>query len=221
MATPGFTAELSLQHDVDRQVVVNMLSVAHKYSFEPAWTVAFLDAMHADLTVQSYYIIDDSLRYVQGSAEVIGLMMGRIMNVPPEAYKAAVLQGRAMQWINFIRDIAEDNALGRQYFPQEDLRRFNLPDLQEKTARTQAMDFIDFMQFEVARYHHWQKAAEAGYRFVPRRVRLPLQMAAALYTWTAEVISRDPFIVFEQKVKPGRTQIFKAGIQQLLQHQVK
>jgi ferredoxin len=45
-------------------------------------------------------------------------MMESALGVDKKAYKYAKLQGRAMQYINFIRDISEDNQLKRLYFPK-------------------------------------------------------------------------------------------------------
>ena len=68
----------------------------------------FLGSMAADLTRRFYRTEAETLEYVYGSAEVIGLFMARIMRLPEEALPAARMLGRAMQFINFIRDAAED-----------------------------------------------------------------------------------------------------------------
>ena len=90
-----------------------MVELMNKYQFEPQWIEAFLDAMEADLHKKTYHTIDELLAYIYGSAEVVGLMMAQIMNLPESSWEAAKAQRKAMQLINFIRDIAEDNQLGR------------------------------------------------------------------------------------------------------------
>ncbi len=82
----------------------------------------FFDSMQLDTTVRRYDSLDDIINYMHGSAEVVGLMMARMMGLPEEALPLAAMQGRAMQYANFVRDIGEDNHLGRCYFPEEDLR---------------------------------------------------------------------------------------------------
>jgi 15-cis-phytoene synthase len=188
-------------------VVANMQQVAHAHHFKSQWTTAFLDAMQSDLTHKQYSTIEDTLTYIHGSAEVIGLMMARIMRLPPEADEAAIMQGRAMQMINFIRDINEDNELGRCYFPQADLKKFNLPDLSEQTAQNNPEQFKAFIDFQLQRYQTWQTQARAGYRYIPKRLRIPVKTAADMYDWTAKQISADPMIVFRQKVKPSKARI--------------
>lgn len=203
LTVPQFDAQPHRTDTLDTRVIKNMVALNRTYHFDPAWVEAFWDSMQADLQPKPYPKLADSLRYVYGSAEVIGLMMSTIMDLPSKAYKAARMQGRAMQWINFIRDIAEDTAVGRCYFPQEDLKRFGLKDLHEKTARAHPDRFQEFIGFQIARYRRWQTAAEAGYHYIPRRLRTPLRTAAQMYNWTAAEIAKDPLMVFDGKVKPS------------------
>lgn len=201
---------------LDAQVIQNMRRVSAKHDFDPAWTAAFLDVMQSDLEQQRYVTINDSLGYIYGSAEVIGLMMAKIMQLPSEAHESAQLQGRAMQMINFIRDINEDNDLGRQYFPSEDLEQFNLPDLTKETALAQPDDFTRFIRYQLDRYDIWQADAYAGYKYIPRRLRIPLQTATDMYNWTAEQIRTHPFIVFEKKVKPHKKRVIVTAVRNTL-----
>lgn len=192
---------------IAEQVVRNMRRVSAKHHFDPAWTEAFLNAMQSDLVHKDYKTIDDTLGYIYGSAEVIGLMMARIMGLDDEAQQAAKLQGRAMQVINFIRDINEDNQLNRQYFPKEDLKRFKLKDLTQKTAQQNPETFTAFIQFQLKRYAEWQTDANQGYVYIPKRLRIPLQTARDMYNWTGEQIENDPFIIYEKKVKPKKLRV--------------
>jgi phytoene synthase len=143
-------------------------------------------------------------------------MMARIMNLPQQAHESAALQGRAMQWINFIRDIAEDNNNGRCYFPREDLDKFNLADLSKDTALNQPEDFKKFIRAQLERYESWQSQAQEGYHYIPKRLRIPLQTAADMYNWTSEVIAKDPMIVFERQVKPSKTRVVRRALRNTL-----
>jgi 15-cis-phytoene synthase len=192
---------------VNLRVVKNMLRLSQKHDFDPAWIEAFFDSMQKDIKVKKYRTLDETLEYVYGSAEVVGLMMTRIMNLPPEADQFARLQGRAFQWINFIRDIDEDNKLSRQYFPAEDLKRFNLKDLSRETAQTQPKDFKKFMRFQLGRYRQWQNSAERGYSYISFRARRSILSAARAYNGTADQISANPLTVFGQKIKPSSYKI--------------
>ncbi|WP_276308956.1 phytoene/squalene synthase family protein [Sphaerochaeta halotolerans] len=121
--------------------------------------------------------------------------------------------GRAMQYINFIRDIAEDNGLGRRYLPLLDTP---LEALSEKEAKKNPEAFSAFIRREIERYQGWQKEAAKGYSYIPRRYRIPIMTATDMYCWTASQIAKDPFIVFESQVKPPKFRILRKGVAHLL-----
>ena len=79
-----------------------------------------------DLTIDRYETYDDLLRYMDGSAAVIGEMMLPILEPrgPGGAVAPARDLGLAFQLTNFLRDVGEDLDRGRVYLPQEDLERF-------------------------------------------------------------------------------------------------
>lgn len=197
---------------VDERVVKNIIYVQRKYAFEHDWIEAFLDSMQADLDQKPYKTLADSLWYVYGSAEVIGLMMAKILGLPEESYKAAKLQGRAMQWINFIRDIDEDIELGRCYFPEAERKKYAINKISKESAKQNETVFNEFVRAEIERYKAWQSEADQGYKYIPKRLRIPLQTARDMYNWTAEEIYKNPMIVFEKKVKPQKARIIRTGL---------
>ena len=193
-------------------IIDDFVALSKRLEFDPAWTDAFLASMEADLTKCLYRTEEETLEYVYGSAEVIGLFMAKVMRLPDEAFPAARMLGRAMQFINFIRDVAEDVALGRRYLPleREGRRLLDVPDDWLPTrawAQANPAKWTSFLQGHLARYAAWQADAEAGYRFIPRRARMAVRTAGDMYDWTARRIARDPFVVFARKVKPKRGRI--------------
>jgi len=192
---------------IDERVIKNMAYLERTYALDPAWIEAFLSSMYADIEGTTYRTLDDTLGYVYGSAEVIGLIMACVMGLPEEAWAYARLQGRAMQYINFIRDIDEDCKLGRCYFARTDLDLFRLKDLTAKTARANKQLFRDFMAMQLGHYHDWQTQAREGFKYLPKEFRRGLEAAIAAYDWTAEVIAKDPLVVYERQVKPTKKQL--------------
>lgn len=185
-------------------IVDSFVELCRRKAFEDRWTDAFLHSMELDLTKRVYETVEETLEYVYGSAEVIGLYMSRIMALDPESEHAASMLGRAMQFINFIRDIDEDNGLGRIYLP---IGETALPDLREESARGDEAEFVRFLRSQLDRYRGWQSEAEQGYAYIPRRYLVPIRTAADMYNWTASVIAQDPFAVYRRKVKPSRARI--------------
>ena len=121
--------------DSGNPIIDRFLELSRRRSFRLDWVEAFLDSMAMDLTKKDYLDLGETLMYMYGSAEVIGLMMSRIMGLDERAFPYARLLGRAMQYINFIRDIQEDLDLGRTYLPQNELRAAGLESLSEQAAR--------------------------------------------------------------------------------------
>ena len=190
-------------------IIDSYVDLAGRRGFDPGWTDAFLRSMEWDLTKQIYHTVEETLDYVYGSAEVVGLFMARILGLPREAEESAAMLGRAMQFINFIRDIDEDNGLGRTYLPMDET---SLPNLREETARRNPEEFTRFLRRQLERYRGWQAQAEAGYRYLPRRFLVPIKTAGDMYNWTGAQIAADPFVVFQRKVKPDRRRIVFRGL---------
>ncbi len=193
-------------------VIDDYVALAQRLSFDPAWTDAFLAAMEADLSPVFCRTEEAMLHYVHGSAEVIGFFMARIMELPERAYTAAGRLGRAMQVINFIRDIGEDSGLGRRYLPiahngqrQPDVADDWLPG--RDWALQHPAAWGAFVRSHIARYRCWQAEAEQGYPDIPRRPRIAVKTAADMYQWTARRLEADPLAVFGPKVKPRRSRI--------------
>ena len=185
-------------------IIDDFVALSRRRRFKASWTHAFLASMAADIGTVAFDSLDQTLAYIYGSAEVIGLFMSRIMDLPDEALPHARLLGRAMQYINFLRDIAEDNDLGRRYLP---LKGSGLDDLSESEARSKAAVFRSWFRSQSALYREWHDEAARGYRYIPRRYLIPIRTAEDMYLWTAEVLNEEPLRVFERKVKPVRGRI--------------
>ena len=197
-------------------IIDAFVALADRRGFDPAWAEAFLSAMESDLHKHYYASEEDTLRYVYGSAEVIGLFMARIMDLPPEAEEPARLLGRAMQYINFIRDVDEDRRLGRRYLPVEGtgLAEDWIPDPVE--AEKQPKAWASFIHSHLDRYRSWQKEAEKGYSYIPRRSRAAVKTAGDMYNWTGSIIQKDPLVVFRRKVKPKKSLILATAVMNML-----
>jgi 15-cis-phytoene synthase len=188
-------------------VVDSFAQLSRDKNFDEKWTQAFLQSMEMDITKTQYQDLDELLTYLYGSSEVVGLFMAKIMGLSPDSYPAARHLGRAMQYINFIRDIDEDLDLGRVYFPQEDLEKYGLDSLQPDEAHKNPEGFSSFINKQLDTYLDWQAKAEAGFKYIPYRYLIPVKTASDLYKWTGAQIRKDPLVVFQRKVKPSLPKI--------------
>jgi len=190
----------ALNGSVSDDIIINsFIGLIKKRNFKHEWIDSFFESMELDLNKGVFNKMDETLHYMYGSAEVVGLMMSSIMNLDPNSFKYAVFLGRSMQYINFIRDIEEDVSLGRRYLP---LERIKLKSLDEEYVEKNKELFIEFINKQIDLYHEWLKEAEKGFTYIPRRYLIPIKTASDMYKWTAEEIRKNPMIVYKRKVKP-------------------
>lgn len=194
-------------------VIDPFVELANRQGFDPRWTEDFFSAMEGDLNARPCDSLEDVLRYTWGSAEVIGLYMLKVLGIGDEARESARLMGRSMQFINFLRDVAEDAQRGRRYLP---LGQHGLTDLSQQTAQANPQAFRAFMRSQTDLYAQWQTGAQTGYAFLPWRFRWAVKTASDLYNWTARVIHNDPMVVWKRKVKPSRFRILVTALVNLL-----
>lgn len=181
---------------ITNEIVRQFIELAKRRKFEWKWIQAFWKAMRSDLTKKNYKNFSELEGYMYGSAEVIGLMMAKILDLPPIAMTAAAQQGKAMQFVNFIRDVTEDTSLGRNYLGYG------------KSIANNPEQWACFIRSQIDIYQTLQRQAETGYQYIPRRYRIPIKTAANIYEWTAQQIYQNPGLVWKRKVKPSKWRVF-------------
>ena len=196
----------------NNKVITEFVRLSQKKQFENEWVDAFLHSMEMDTYKSNYENLDELNTYLYGSAEVIGLMMNKVMNINKNANDSARYLGKAMQFINFIRDIDEDLDLKRTYFPKEDLDAFGLTGLTRGEARRKPEQFKSFVRSQIRLYFKWQKQAEIGFKFIPKNMRIAVKTASDMYLWTAKEIYKNPFIVYDLKIKPSWSKVLLNGL---------
>jgi phytoene synthase len=168
--------------------------------------------MRSDTKVHVYKTRKQLEKYMFGSAEVIGLMMARILDLPKESYDSAKLLGKSMQLANFIRDIQVDINLCRQYLPYEDLSLYGISSLTQEDISKKKDAFVKLVRHEISWYKELRIKARSGFHYIPYRYRIPIETASDMYDWTMDEISKDPFIVYSKVLKPSRVQIVNTAL---------
>jgi phytoene synthase len=161
---------------------------------------AFLESMAMDLTVTEYATYDDLMRYVHGSAVVIGLQMVPILEpLSAVAYDYARDLGIAFQLANFVRDVGEDLRRGRIYLPMEDLAGFGVT-REHLTARVVDGRIRRLLAFEIARTREIFRAAEPGVRLLHPSSRPCIETAFRLYGGILDAVERADYRVLDRRV---------------------
>jgi len=182
----------------DDEVLKAVIHTVRAFDLDPGCFKRFLHSMTMDLTVDHYETWADLLGYMDGSAAVIGEMMLPILEpLSLEATAPARDLGNAFQLTNFLRDIAEDLDRGRQYVPQEDLRRFGV----DLTDRRRDDAFVALMKFEIARCRELYASAERGIALLPPASARCIRAARVLYSGILDQIEEADYDVFGSRVR--------------------
>lgn len=110
-------------------VLAAVVDTARRYDIDHRHFEDFMTSMRMDLEVTDYASFQDLMRYVHGSAAVIGLEVLTVLGhvVPREqAEPHAAALGVAFQVTNFLRDVGEDLDRGRVYLPADELAAFGV-----------------------------------------------------------------------------------------------
>lgn len=198
------------------QIIKSFLELSQRMKFDEKWTEAFLNSMLEDSKNGNYDSLLETEKYMYGSAEVVGLWMARILNLPTDSYKYARLLGKYFQYINFIRDIDEDNYLKRKYIPRVFLDKHKLSSLKKEAVFMKKKQFEELIREEVQRSLTWREEALKGFQYIPYKYRIAISTADKMYYWTARKIYANPMIVFEKKVKPSKLRILTSGFLSML-----
>jgi 15-cis-phytoene synthase len=143
-------------------------------------------------------------------------MLVRILGVTEKADPYARSLGRAFQYINMIRDIAEDNAFGRRYLPLSEMKRYGLASLDKRHVMENESAFRLFIHAQLAHFDRWLRQAQSGYTYLPKRSRIAIDTAARLSSWTAEEIRKNPLIIYERKVRPPMPVILREAARSIV-----
>lgn len=142
---------------------------------------AFFNAMRMDTQAVTHDAASRS-RYIYGSAEVIGLMCLQIfLSGTPASEKAqlgARRLGHGFQVVNFIRDLAADHRLGRDYYPG--------------ITEAQKNEILDDAIADIA-------AALATTTELPLRCRKAVRVAAVLYRELALKLQSIPLDLLQHR----------------------
>jgi phytoene synthase len=182
-----------------------LLDAVQRWQIPHSYVAEFLEAMALDLSVTGYATYDDLVRYMWGSAAVVGLEMlpilGRADDSVPwdELEMRAIDLAYAFQLTNFIRDIDEDLRRGRVYLPQDSLDQFGVD--RERLRRGRVDEPIrNLLAWEIERTRRLYRSAEPGIELVESSARDCLRTASRLYEGILDEIERSDYDVFSHRV---------------------
>jgi phytoene synthase len=163
-----------------------------------------IDGCEMDLDRERYETWDDLALYLDRVASAVGRATMELFGLDPEKlseYGAA--GGASVQLTNILRDVREDKERGRVYLPQEDLRRFGVPE-EDLAAAAPTERFRALMRFEVGRARELYCRAWGAIPDRDRRTLLPLEAIMRIYRRLLDAIEKRGYDVLSARISvPG------------------
>ncbi len=152
--------------------------------------------------VARYQKFDELQQYCYGVASVVGLVCIKIFGYrDPAAEPLAERCGLAFQLTNIIRDVKEDAAMGRVYFPQEDLAQCGLSAADLAAPQIDLARIRPLLTLEADRARDCYRAAEELIPMVNEDSQPALWVLVSIYRRLLEKITANQYDVFSERVR--------------------
>ena len=192
----GLGSKRSVRHSTtirEDAVFVALRDARERFGIPREPLAALIDGGLQD-TEQSTYADFDELRgYCEKVAGAVGLACVPVYG--SDDTERAMTLGIALQLINIIRDVDEDQRLGRVYLPQDELAAF------ESRSSPRRSEFRELMAFEAARARTYLAEGLRLLESLDRRSALCVGTFAGLYRETLDRIEAGGFDVFGEKTR--------------------
>jgi phytoene synthase len=149
---------------------------------------ALVDGGLQDLEQTRYASFDELRGYCEKVAGAVGVACIAVYG--SDDVERAMTLGIALQLINIMRDVAEDEALGRVYLPQDELARFGV------TRLAPSDEFRDLMAFQALRARAHLEEGLHLLESLDRRSALCVSTFAGLYRGQLDRMEANGFDVF-------------------------
>jgi 15-cis-phytoene synthase len=149
---------------------------------------ALVDGGLQDLEQTRYASFDELRSYCEKVAGAVGVACIAVYG--SDDVERAMTLGIALQLINIMRDVAEDEALGRVYLPQDELARFGV------TRLAPTDEFRDLMAFQAQRARAHLVEGLHLLESLDRRSALCVSTFAGLYRGQLDRMEANGFDVF-------------------------
>lgn len=157
-----------------------------------------IDGVEHDVNGTEYETFDELVGYCRCVAGAIGRLCVAIFTDGHANGVSSLADdlGVAMQITNILRDVVEDQGLGRTYLPAEDLQRFGCEDL----AHADESSAADLVLFEAARATEWFDRSMALTESLDRRSAACVYAMTGIYRRILDRIVEDPGQVLRGRI---------------------
>jgi phytoene synthase len=159
-----------------------------------------MEGQERDFTVTIYDTLEQFEEYCYLVAGTVGEMLLPVLHDAPDerVQTAGIYLGKAMQIVNIIRDVGEDQRRGRRYLPLEIMQRFGYSedDFQQQRISPAFKQMID----ELARLaSQWFERGLDQLETYPLNSSFCIQLAATGYHAILDVVRMHDYDVFAKR----------------------
>ena len=183
----------ALDDDRADPVFVALRDARERFAIPREPFAALIDGGLQDLEQATYADFADLRGYCEKVAGAVGLACVPVYG--SDDTERAMTLGIALQLINIIRDVDEDQRLGRVYLPQDELAAFEVEEL------APSPEFRELMAFEAERARTYLAEGLRLLESLDRRSALCVGTFAGLYRETLDRIEASGFDVFGKKTR--------------------
>ncbi|MFN0095424.1 MAG: phytoene/squalene synthase family protein [Dehalococcoidia bacterium] len=160
-----------------------------------------INGVEMDFTKTRYQTWDELYQYCYRVASMVGLICTSVFGTGghPRAKDFATHMGIGLQIVNIMRDVKEDAARGRVYFPQDELAKFNLTDA-DILAGTYDARFRDLMAFEGERARRYFRSGRRLRPLLDVRSRMCVNVLQGIYFEILKRIEKRNYDVLSERV---------------------
>ena len=183
----------ALAEDPADPVFVALRDARERFAIPREPLEALIDGGLQDLEQSTYRDFAELRGYCEKVAGAVGLACVPVYGSDDTEH--AMTLGIALQLINIIRDVDEDQQLGRVYLPQDDLAAFGVEEL------APSPQFRELMAYEAERARAHLAEGLLLLDSLDRRSALCVGTFASLYSETLDRIEAGGFDVFGEKTR--------------------
>lgn len=183
----------------------DFLELKHQLHMPDSQPIHLIDGVMSDMSDVAFTRVDELIQYAYRVAGVVGLMMCPILGAEKMGHVYAIDLGIGMQLTNIARDVREDALMGRRYLPAQwcDLTAEQIANDNTRPTQTQVKGAISKL-LELAEVYY--ASARIGYRYLPKRSRRAISIAANVYRQIGIKIQQNDYAYLR-----GRTVVSKTS----------
>ncbi len=160
-----------------------------------------VNGVEMDFTINRYETWDELYTYCFRVASMVGLICTSVFgtHAATKARDYAIDMGIGLQIVNIMRDVKEDAARGRVYFPAEDLARCGLTVDDILACRYDAR-FVHLMELEGERAHLYFRRGRRLLPLLDLRSRMCVNVLQGVYAELLGRIEKRRYDVMSERV---------------------